>query len=102
MVLKTFKKFFYKKTADSQVRRGGATSSYTSDGSIYKPYGALRDTETGKKFTIILRKISLEVGPYHHRFFFNTYDVANKCVMTSVFFVAFFNSLPISPCRALI
>lgn len=52
MALKPFKKFFYEKTRDANVRREAAAPPYTCDGSIYKPYGVVRDKGTGM-FTVV-------------------------------------------------
>jgi len=55
MALKPFKKFFYDKTCYANVQREAAAPPYTCDGSIYKPYGVVRDKETGK-FTDVKRR----------------------------------------------
>ncbi len=51
MALKGFKKFFHEKTLADNVQGEAAAPPYTCDGSGYKPYGVVRDKETGM-FTI--------------------------------------------------
>jgi len=55
MALKRFKKFFYEKTFADNVQGEAAAPPYTCDGSIYKPYGVVRDKNTGM-FTVVRRK----------------------------------------------
>jgi hypothetical protein len=56
MAIKSFLKFVYDKTPESKIRNEATAPPYTCDGSIYKPYGVVRDKKTGK-FSYVRRKV---------------------------------------------
>lgn len=56
MALKGFKKFFHEKTLADNVQGEAAAPPYTCDGSIYKPYGVVRDKKSGR-FTLVKRRL---------------------------------------------
>ncbi len=56
MAVKGFKKFFFEKTQDTNVHGEAAAPPYTCDGSIYRPFGVVRDKKSGR-FTLVKRRL---------------------------------------------